>query len=184
MFLSSLYTSPSTLQNRPSLINAIFLLSSRYFPPIAKAPKLVDLFLHRALSAIATGLNGNDQIPDLAQASCLVSSFFYTSGRIQEGYYHATAAVQLAQSIYMYTKLRIGDILPYSLEARRGKMDNFSTLCQVFATDKGWSVATGLPCASASDDSWIMFDSHDLTIVRLWILLATATNSCPILSAF
>lgn len=83
----------------------------------------------------------------------------------------------------MYAKLCISDILRFAVDARGGKVDVFFTLCQVFAADKGWSVATGLPCAAASDDRWILSHPNDqTTIVKSSALFFAPINSritCP-----
>jgi hypothetical protein len=115
-----------------------------------------ETFLQRTLSGISYGLERPDRLTDIVRASCLLSNVFYTSGRIQEGYFHSTASVRLAGTLRFNTKVCIADVLRYQEEARSGKPETLSFFCQVFALDKGWSVATGLPTALEGDDEWTL----------------------------
>lgn len=160
-FLSSL--SPTTTASRPhpALLSAIYLICSSYFPTSPHISVHRDTFLQMALSGISHGLEQPDRLTDIVRASCLLSSFFYTSGRIQEGYFHSTAAVRLAETLHFSTRVSMADILQYQEEARSGKSETLSFLCQIFALDKGWSVATGLPPALEDDDLWTLSDTDD-----------------------
>lgn len=91
-------------------------------------------------------VQADDRFLDIIQASCLLATYFYTRNRIQEGYYHSSAAVQLATKRLLKTS---------SSGAFWGQHDAVGTLCQLIAADRGWSVVTGLPSALHDEDFWV-----------------------------
>lgn len=96
--------------------------------------------------AIQLGISQVDRLIDVIHASCLLSTYFYTQNRVQEGYYHSTAAARLMTTLHSY--------LPgYSTSWGPHDANNhISTLVHVFSVDRSWSVVTGLPPALRDED--------------------------------
>jgi hypothetical protein len=87
-----------------------------------------------------------DRLSDVIHASCLLSTYFYTHNRAQEGYYHSTAAARLMTTLQSH--------LPDHSSSGGSESANncISTMLHVFAADRGWSVVTGLPPALRDED--------------------------------
>lgn len=83
---------------------------------------------------------------DVIHASCLLSTYFYTQNRVQEGYYHSTAAARLMATLGSYVPGYSTSWGAYNAHKR------ISTLVHVFSVDRSWSVVTGLPPALRDED--------------------------------
>jgi Fungal specific transcription factor domain len=86
---------PSIEQRHPALMNAIYLWACFVSRPGALYQS-EPIYLARALEALGDALQHNDKIVDIVRASCLLSMYFLSNGRMLEGSYHATAAASLA----------------------------------------------------------------------------------------
>ena len=143
-FYASLYDPDYSKRPHPSLINAI-LLSATCHPTILPITKIKsESLLARALVAIQLGISQADRLLDVIHASCLLSTYFYTQNRVQEGYYHSTAAARLMTTVQSY--------LPDYSTSWRPYGNRISTLAHVFSVDRSWSVVTGLPPALRDED--------------------------------
>ena len=96
--------------------------------------------------AIQLGISQADRLLDVIRASCLLSTYFYTQNRVQEGYYHSTAAARLMTTLESYLPGYSASLGPYDANNR------ISTLVHVFSVDRSWSVVTGLPAALRDED--------------------------------
>jgi len=113
--------------------------------------------LARALVAIQLGISQADRLLDVIHASCLLSNYFYTQNRVQEGYYHSTAAARLMITLQSHLPGYSSSGGSYSVTNR------ISTLVQVFAVDRSWSVVTGLPPALRDEDCFVPSMMESLT---------------------
>ena len=145
-FYTSLFDPDYSKRPHPSLIDAILLIATCHpsVLPITKAK--AESLLGRALAGIQLGISQADRLLDVIHASCLLSTYFYTQNRIQEGYYHSTAAARLITTLQSYLPGYSASWGPYNANNR------ISTLVHVFAVDRSWSVITGLPPALRDED--------------------------------
>lgn len=88
-------TLPISEQRHPVLMNAIFLWSCYISRPGPLCQHEAH-YLARALEALGDALHHSDRLIDVVQASCLLSTYFLSNGRVLEGSYHASAAASLA----------------------------------------------------------------------------------------
>jgi len=88
-------TLPAHEQRHPALMNAILLWACFVSRP-GPLYQHETLYLARTLDALGEALQHPDKIVDIVQASCLLSMYFLSNGRMLEGSYHATAAASLA----------------------------------------------------------------------------------------
>jgi hypothetical protein len=133
-------------------------------------------FLQNALSGISSALQHNDRLMQIVQASCLIAVYFFSRGRVLEGYYHSSTAARLAVSLGLHqikpedwyqlqldvssspaTQPAFISFKPsLQLAAPRDTVEyaeRVATFWQVFLVDRAWSVASGLPAALPDDDS-------------------------------
>ena len=75
-------------------MNAIFLWSCYVSRP-GPLSQHENHYLRRALESLGEGLRHPDKVIDVVQASCLLSLYFLSNGRMLEGGYHASAAASL-----------------------------------------------------------------------------------------
>ncbi|KAF9793147.1 hypothetical protein BJ322DRAFT_103377 [Thelephora terrestris] len=145
-FYTSLFDPDYSKRPHPSLINAILLIATCHptVSPITKAKS--ESLLSRVLAEIQLGISQADRLLDLIHASCLLSTYFYTQNRIQEGYYHSTAAARLITTLQSYLPGYSASLGPYNANNR------ILTLVHVFAVDRNWSVVTGLPPTLKDED--------------------------------
>lgn len=146
-FRASLSSEFSTTTPHPALVHVILLIASSYFPPSPHLGQLSSQFLTQTLEAISSGIEQAERLLDIVQASCLLASYFYSQDRTLEGYYHSTSAARLVTTIGL-------DKLPASVVSD-ALQEKVTTLCQVFAVDKGWAVITGLPSLMPDDELWL-----------------------------
>jgi hypothetical protein len=86
---------PVSEQRHPVLMNAIYLWSCFVSRP-APLSQHENHYLARALDLLGDALRHPDKVVDVVQASCLLSLYFFSNGRMLEGGYHASAAASLA----------------------------------------------------------------------------------------
>lgn len=145
-----------------------------YFSHSAQHAAREPQFLQNALSGISTALQHNDRLVQIVQASCLIAVYFFSRGRVLEGYYHSSTAARLAVSLGLH-QIRPEDWyqlqsdisaaaqpafisfkpslqLPVPRDATE-YAERVATFWQVFLVDRAWSVASGLPAALPDDDS-------------------------------
>ncbi|RDX52836.1 hypothetical protein OH76DRAFT_129357 [Lentinus brumalis] len=163
---------PSAQKPHPSLVDAIYLLAC-YF---SRSPSLTALephFLKRSLRGIADALQHSDRIVHVLQASCLLAVYFFWHGRTLEGYYHSSIAARLAVGLglhqiqskewfqYQFTRTSYSNEAPAPLKAsvplnppsdEVEYAERIAAFWQIFAVDRAWAVATGLPTALPDDD--------------------------------
>lgn len=156
-FYTSLFDPDCSKRPHPSLINAILLIATCHpgVPPITKAKS--ESLLARALVAIQLGISQADRLLDVIHASCLLATYFYTQNRVQEGYYHSTAAARLMITLQSHLPDYSSSGGSYSANNR------ISTLVHVFAVDRSWSVVTGLPPALRDEDCLVPSMMESLT---------------------
>ncbi|EJF62707.1 hypothetical protein DICSQDRAFT_135679 [Dichomitus squalens LYAD-421 SS1] len=162
---------PSAQQPHPSLVDAIYLLAC-YF---SRSPSLTELephFLKRSLRGISEALQLSDRIVHVLQASCLLAVYFFWHGRTLEGYYHSSIAARLAVGLGLH---QISSKENFRFQMQRASYqdapaplkasvplsppldeveyaERIAAFWQIFAVDRAWSVATGLPTALPDDD--------------------------------
>lgn len=165
---------PSARKPHPSLVDAIYLLAC-YF---SRSPPLTELephFLKRSLRGISDALQNSDRIVHVLQASCLLAVYFFWHGRTLEGYYHSSIAARLAVGLglhqisskeqFQYQQLQRNTTgyqdAPAPLKAcvplcppldEVDYAERIAAFWQIFAVDRAWAVATGLPTALPDDD--------------------------------
>lgn len=152
----------------PSLQNAISLVTSSYSPQWIASTH----FLAKTIETTYQGIvQGDDLFLDVIQASCLLATYFYTRNKFPEGYYHSTAAAQLATKRLLKTS---------PLEAFLGQHNAVETLCQLISVDRGWSVVTGLPSALRDEDFWVGYSQiTPWSLDELQVLFIVGfTNPC------
>jgi Fungal specific transcription factor domain len=93
--LTESLTLPVSEQRHPALMNAIFLWSCYVSRP-GPLCQHESHYLSRALESLGDALRHADKVVDVVQASCLLSLYFLSNGRMLEGGYHASAAASLA----------------------------------------------------------------------------------------
>jgi len=87
-------TLPASKQRHPALLNAIFLWSCCLSRP-GPLSQYENHYLTRTLDSLADALRQPDKTVDVVQASCLLSLYYFSNGRMLEGSYHASAAAAL-----------------------------------------------------------------------------------------
>jgi hypothetical protein len=92
---------PKSEQHHPALMNAIFLWSCYVSRPGPLCQHEAH-YLARTHETLGEALQHNDKVVDVVQASCLLSLYFLSNGRMLEGGYHASAAASLAAQCGMH----------------------------------------------------------------------------------
>ncbi|KAL6308695.1 hypothetical protein BKA93DRAFT_725409 [Sparassis latifolia] len=152
----------------PVLTDAIFLLGC-LFSRLPHLSELQSYFLERAVQGIRDALQLSDHILNVLQASCLLAVYFFCHGRVLEGYYHSSTAARLAMDVGLhqvhpidFMQIQIS-LTPHFVPSKGSSplsppQDNVeyaervAAFWQIFAVDRAWSVATGLPPALPDDD--------------------------------
>lgn len=112
-------------------------------------------FLLQALEAHREGLRVGDQLVDIIRASCLLSVYFFSNGRIIEGSYHASAAAALAVQCGLHAGVSPESIAWLSdpsdafdlkpLKTNFRESERILAFWQVYNLDRCWSVALHKP---------------------------------------
>lgn len=152
-------------------MDAIYLLGC-YFSPSTDTSKFEKHFLARTLCGIPDALQHSDRVIDVLRASCLLAVYFFATGRVLEGYYHSSIAARLSVSLGLHqikTDNWYSPPLPgvsysqapsptpkSSIQLAPPKdivefEERKAAFQQIFAVDRAWSVATGLPSAIPDD---------------------------------
>ncbi|KAI0694279.1 hypothetical protein BC835DRAFT_1415426 [Cytidiella melzeri] len=148
---------PPSEQRHPVLMNTIYLWSC-YLSRPGPLSEHELLYLSRALSAMNDAIPNPTKVIDLIQASCLLSLYFLSSGRLLEGSYHASAAASLAIQWGLHqigsTEVTPSGAMtsewdsPFRLDPPKDTVEQgerILTFWQVYALDRCWSVALHRP---------------------------------------
>ncbi|KAJ3537951.1 hypothetical protein NMY22_g5379 [Coprinellus aureogranulatus] len=127
---------PITEQRHATLLNAIYLWACFVSRP-EDLSQNEDHYLRLSLEAMPDALNTGRYI-DAIRASCLLSMYFLTNGRLPEGTYHASAAAALADQLGMG---RQGEMDTKSFKTDAYEADRILAFWQVYNLDRCWSVA-------------------------------------------
>lgn len=145
---------PPSEQRHPVLMNAIFLWSC-YLSRPGPLSHHESHYLTRALNALHDALQQSDRIIDIIQASCLLSMYYLSNGRVLEGSYHASAAASLALQWGLHGGVSNVGTVGYSeavsgfaLDPPRDRVEEgerILTFWQVYCLDRCWSVVLHKP---------------------------------------
>ena len=159
---------PSARRPHPSLVDAIYLLAC-YFSRSPLYTGLESYFLKESLRAISDALQSSDRIVHVLQASCLLALYFFWHGRTLEGYYHSSIAARLAVGLGLHQISAKEQQFQYPQRSDAPAplkatvplcppldeveyAERIAAFWQIFAVDRAWAVATGLPTALPDDD--------------------------------
>ncbi len=163
---------PPAQRPHPALLDAMYLIAC-YHSQVPELAILESHFLQRSLSGIFSSLQHSDRLIQVVQASSLLAVYFFSRGRVIEGYYHSSTAARLAVSLGLHQiksegwyHLRL-DVMaqPVSFLSFKSSLrltapndateyaERVAAFWQVFVVDRAWSVACGLPAALPDDDS-------------------------------
>ena len=147
---------PPSERRHPVLMNAIYLWAC-YLSRPGSLSEHESLYLSRALSALNDALANPTKVVDIIQASCLLSVYFLTNGRLLEGSYHANAASTLTIQWGLH-QIGASEVTPNSimgdwdssfrLEPAKDAIEQgerILTFWQVYVLDRCWSVALQRP---------------------------------------
>ncbi|KAJ7753959.1 hypothetical protein DFH07DRAFT_1061386 [Mycena maculata] len=121
------------------------------------------VFLARALDLTSRGLSDSHprRVMDTLQAEILLSYFFFASGRVLEGKYHAAAAISLSLSSSLHLvrseNLSSPEILPPMDGVEEG--ERVHAWWTVMIMDKCWAVALSEDPGFAHRDNMAMVDT-------------------------
>jgi hypothetical protein len=154
---------PMLEQHHSVLLNAIYLWACFLSRPGPLAQSEAH-YLKATLNSLNEALQQPDKIMDTIQASCLLSLYFYSVGRITEASYHQGAAASLAVRWELYQapakKLPTGGC--FSLDAPKSTVEQgerISTFWMVYNLDRCWStVMNRVPCIPADKTSTFTVD--------------------------
>lgn len=145
-------------------MNAIFLWACFLSRP-GTLSQYEPLYLSRATTALGDPTQFSSKAIDLIQASCLLSQYFLSNGRLLEGSYHSSAAATLAvqcrlhqvgpgmQSLSFDSWDTSFDLPPPKDNVERG--ERISTFWQVYNLDRCASVMLRRPATLPdSDHPW------------------------------
>ncbi|KAL4253303.1 Zn(2)-C6 fungal-type domain-containing protein [Abortiporus biennis] len=143
-------------QRHPVLMNSIYLWAC-YLSRPGSLCEHEPLYLSRALAAVNDAVPNPSKVIDFIQASCLLSMYFLSNGRLLEGSYHASAAASLAIQWGLHqlgsTDLTVG-VIPcdrestFRLNPAKDAIEQGERVLafwQVFNLDRCWSVALRRP---------------------------------------
>lgn len=150
-------------QHHPVLLNALYLWAcflSRPGPLAHSEPH----YLRATLDSLNDALQHSTRLMDTIQATCLLSLYFYSVGRITEASYHQGAAASLAVRWELHrapvTKMPTGGC--FSLNAPKDTVEEGQRICafwMVYNLDRCWStVMNRLPCIPADQTSSLLVD--------------------------
>lgn len=148
------FANPPSEQHHPVLYNTVFLWACYTSRPAPLSDHEYH-YLSRALESLSDALQYDDHVLDVIQASCLLSLYFLSNGRVVEGSYHATTAASLAMQCGLHGVLPSRSTLD-SIEATPAcklkpprdaieQGERILTFWQVFALDRCWSAVLQKP---------------------------------------
>lgn len=138
------------------LMNAIYLWAC-YLSRPGTLSEHESLYLSRSLSALNDAVSNHSRVVDLIQASCLLSLYFLSNGRLLEGSYHASSAAALAVQWNLHqigsSEATPGGMVPewdstFRLDPPKDSIEHgerILTFWQVYNLDRCWSVALQRP---------------------------------------
>jgi hypothetical protein len=144
---------PISEQRHPVLMNSIFLWSCYVSRP-GPLSQHESHYLARALEALGDALQFRDKVIDVIQASCLLSMYFLSNGRMLEGGYHASAAASLAIQCGLHRgkshefNLCVGPTDALKLPPTKDALqegERILAFWQVYNLDRCWSVILRKP---------------------------------------
>lgn len=147
---------PLSEQRHPVLMNSIYLWACFLSRP-GSLSEHEPLYLSRALASVNDAIANPTKVVDFIQASCLLSVYFLSNGRLLEGSYHASAAASLALQWGLHqigqdefsATLGCGErestfrLPPAKDSIEQG--ERILAFWQVFNLDRCWSVALQRP---------------------------------------
>ncbi|KAH9949026.1 hypothetical protein B0H21DRAFT_165410 [Amylocystis lapponica] len=158
----SLTLSPAE-QRHPVLMNSIYLWAC-YLSRPGSLSEHEPLYLSRALAAMAEALQFPSKVIDIIQASCLLSVYFLSNGRLFEGSYYRTAAASLAVQFGLHQIVAPDQAAPgdwdstFRLDPAKDTVERgerILTFWQVYNLDRCWSAALQRPATMPdSEHPW------------------------------
>ncbi|KAH9932465.1 uncharacterized protein B0H18DRAFT_25848 [Fomitopsis serialis] len=159
-------TLPSSERRHPVLMNAIYLWAC-YLSRPGSLCEHEPHYLSRALSAMTDAIQYPSKVIDVIQASCILSVYYLSNGRLFEGSYHSTVASSLAVQFGLH-QIDVDERTPLSsaedwdstfrLEPAKDTIERgerILTFWQVYNLDRCWSVALQRPSTIPdSDHPW------------------------------
>lgn len=137
-------------------MNAIYLWAC-YLSRPGSLSEHESLYLSRALNAMNEAVPDPSKVVDLIQASCLLSLYFLSNGRLLEGSYHASSAAALAIQWGLH-QIGSSEITPggmmsewdssFRLDPPKDAVEQGERILafwQVYDIDRCWSVALQRP---------------------------------------
>ena len=161
-------TLPLDQQPHPALIHTMCLLGchlSRTQPMLQYERPL----LKQSQQLLAESLENSDRLVNYIQASCLLAVFFFSKGRLLEGYHQVCSTARFAIGCELHkitspvwtgepraqasrnTSRRRTDLLGLPTSGV-DLGERILAFWQVFNLDRFWSVATGLPSALTEEE--------------------------------
>lgn len=159
-------TLPPSERRHPVLMNAIYLWAC-YLSRPGSLSEHEPHYLSQALAAMPDAVQYSSKVVDLVQASCLLSMYYLSNGRLFEGSYHATVAASLTVQFGLH-QIGSEERTPQSsadewesvfrLEPAKDTIERgerILTFWQVYNLDRCWSVALRRPSIIPdSDHPW------------------------------
>lgn len=130
---------PTAEQHHSAFLNAIYLWACYISRPEALSQN-EDHYLRLALEAMPDAIQKGLYV-DAIRASCLLSTYLLSTGRLAEGAYHASAAAALADQLGLGKQVKESDML----DIKRFKTDMYEAdrilaFWQVYNLDRCWSI--------------------------------------------
>ncbi|KAJ3491225.1 hypothetical protein NLI96_g869 [Meripilus lineatus] len=144
---------PLSEQRHPFLMNTIYLWAC-YLSRPGSLSEHESLYLSRALSAAGDAMTIRSRVVDFIQASCLLSMYFLSNGRMLEGSYHASAAASMALQWGLHQLSDVPQVSQmdrdpeYRLDPAKDAIEQGERILafwQVFNLDRCWSVVLQRP---------------------------------------
>ncbi|KZT71672.1 hypothetical protein DAEQUDRAFT_763532 [Daedalea quercina L-15889] len=159
-------TLPPSERRHPVLMNAIYLWAC-YLSRPGSLSEHEPHYLSRALSAMTDAIQYPSKVIDVIQASCMLSVYYLSVGRLFEGSYHSTVASSLAVQFGLH-QIGAEERTPeagaddwdatFRLEPAKDAIERgerILTFWQVYNLDRCWSVALQRPSTIPdSDHPW------------------------------
>ncbi|CCM03882.1 uncharacterized protein FIBRA_06033 [Fibroporia radiculosa] len=157
---------PLSERRHPVLMNAIYLWAC-YLSRPGSLSEHEPHYLSRTLAAMSDAIQYPSKVLDVIQASCLLSTYYLSNGRLFEGSYHATVAASLAVQFSLH-QIGMDERTPqasaddwdstFRLEPAKDTIERgerILTFWQVYNLDRCWSVALQRPSTIPdSDHPW------------------------------
>jgi len=130
---------PVAEQRHATFLNAIYLWACFVSRPEPLSQN-EDHYLRLSLDAMPDALQTGRYV-DAIRASCLLSLYFLTIGRLPEGTYHASAAASLADQLGFGKSINVPEALDMkTLKSESQEADQVLAFWQAYNLDRCWSV--------------------------------------------